>query len=211
MSIAIKNEKEVSPADILAEAKVIWKKLRALVKGGKQPELQDISKDHPEFCMSYPLVIKYMLVDEFSVKALDKYLRYIKNNPWTTQEGYLDAQAEYVVLLYKARHLHYSEKDVVNLKTNTRAMLQKEHDDFVAAAEKSSKQVSLREKVLKEDAKRDLYDLYHIKHSKAIDIPIRIKTDIQLGMAPLPYDEGVDDPANYRPSYSFMTATDLVD
>jgi len=184
MNIAIKNEKEVSTEDIIAEAKIIWKKIKAIEP--KARDIKTINNEHPEFCMSYPLVIKYMLVDEFSVKALDKYLRYIKNNPWTTQEGYLDAQAEYVVLLYKARHLHYSERDVVNLKANTRTILQQEHEDFVKSAQAGIKQVEKKEKVLKDDAKRDLYDHYNIKHDKAIDIPIRMKTDIHLEPSPLP-------------------------
>jgi hypothetical protein len=181
MSVSITNEKEVSIDDIVDESKRIWsavKKYRISIPGDPNKIRELINNEHPEFCMSYAVVVGYMIDGEFSVKALYKYLKYIKINPWTTHEGYLDAQTEYAVLLYKCRNKHYNKVDIDNLRKNTRCILQQEHDKFMKVLECNKQHVEAKEKHLKQECKDHISAHYKNYGEKAINIPIRIKTDL---------------------------------
>ena len=80
-------------------------------------------------------------MQEYDSKAFKTYLTKIKAHPYTSQAEYLDSQADYVVILYKARHKRWNATDVSKIRANIRNMLQHEHDTFKKYVEKIDKEI----------------------------------------------------------------------
>lgn len=132
----VKQEKEVTADFVLNEAKEIWKKVKAMkVPPGDSIKaelcMDAIRREHRDFCQAYPIVLRYMAqMGEFRAKAFKQYLAHIVHHPWSTEDAFLESQADYVVLLYKATHRKWNTTEISNLRKNIRDMLFMEHNDF---------------------------------------------------------------------------------
>src|ERR1700744_5814447 len=152
-SIKISSEKNVTIDFVANEANIIWRKVH------KHADMDLIHRTHSEFCKAYPMVIRYMCeMNEYDPKAFRKWLMKIKERPWKTEEEYLDAQADYVSMLFRAKKPRAAQHEVNNVRKNIRAALQHEHTQFKFYAEKFDKEVNSAESTLREKNKEELYE-----------------------------------------------------
>ena len=162
----IHNEKEVTRDDVLREAKDIWKKCQTAIKrrnlkfgdkDGAEKLMSEFRKEHKEFSTSYPIVLRYMAeMQTFHPDALRLYLKKIEEHPWKSETEYLDSQADYVTLLYKATHSRYNTTEVARVRENIRKILVVEHEKFKLYQEEFSKEVNEMESRLEEMNKHEL-------------------------------------------------------
>lgn len=162
----VHNEKEVTPEFVLNESKQIWAKVRHEIKvrklvlgdtEGAAKLMEEIRKEHKDFCQAYPIVVRYMVeMQIFHPTAMARYLRKIAHHPWTSVEAYLDAQADYVAQLYMATHKRWKSSDVHNVRANIRAILQREHEQFKLYQKESEAEVEYIENRSTKEAREDL-------------------------------------------------------
>jgi len=192
LKLSIRNEKEITKNELVSEANVIWKKVTAELTNKMITEelteelLGKIRAEHPEFCKSYPIVLRYMVNMEYEASCFKKYLSKIEKYPWKSTNEYLDSQTDYVVMLYKTKHPHYDEKFIRNLKMTTRKMLQQEHDTFVKISEKYTNEVEKEDKLYKCKNKNLIKDFCIVNQNDIAQVcqinavPITCQSDISL-------------------------------
>jgi hypothetical protein len=158
----ITSEKEVTVDFVVAEADAIWKKARAkkITFGDLDAAnalMAEIQREHPEFCKSYPIVNRYICqMGEYKSKAFRLWLNKIKLHPWTSEAAYLDAQADYVAMLFRVKHPRAALREVNNVRNTVRAMLETEHRTFKTRAEQIEKEVTTTEEQLLAKSRREL-------------------------------------------------------
>lgn len=186
LKIRITNDKDVTPEFIVNEASVIWGKVKAKkVNTSSQTEvdacMSEMREQHKEFCMSYPIVLRYMVqMGEYHTKAFKSYLDHIKYHPWKSEAEYLDSQADYVVRLYKARNKKWNTTHVNNLRANIRNMLEAEHKGFKETVEKYKDQVDAEEKILNALKLSELKQWYDLNKDDIDDLHLRAKVEDAL-------------------------------
>lgn len=162
--IRIESEKNVTVEFVVNEANAMWKECKSRnIKYGdierSDKLMAEMQKTHPEFSKSYPIVLRYMCqMQEYNSKAFKMWLDKIKVRPWKTEGEYLDAQADYVTMLYRAIKPRSPQKDINTLRTNIRNMLQREHDTFKKYVNEYDAEVSAEEKLLREKNKQEFID-----------------------------------------------------
>jgi hypothetical protein len=171
IKISVHNEKNVSAEFILDEANTMWKKtkearLDSADLSGADKLMDRLRKEHPDFCKAYPIVLRYMCqMQEYNPKAFKRYLSKIAAKPYKNEEEYLDSQADYVVILYKSQHSRWNKTHIVNLRTNIRMMLQKEHDTIKKCAKECDEEVT---QMLKEAEKQNTMELLNFIKSAGV-------------------------------------------
>jgi hypothetical protein len=170
----IRNERNVTPEFILNEACAMWKDV---VASGVD-KIDDIIPKYRDFCTSYPVVLRYMVLNEFSRHAMKKFLRYVELNPWKSVDEFIECQTMYVVYLYKEQHPHYNSAHVKSLKENTRKILRQEHDEFESLGKKITTEVEQTEEELKKKAKDKLKMFFAIHGEETVNVPLRIASEL---------------------------------
>ena len=141
---------------IVTEANQMWKEMkRSGIKFGdvdaSEKLMSEVTKRHPDFCKSYPIVCRYICqMQEYDSRAFRRWLNKIKEHPWKTESEYLDAQADYVVILFKVKKPRSNRTEINNLRTNIRSMLEREHQQFKKYATEFEKEVVCEENIYKE-------------------------------------------------------------
>lgn len=181
----ITSEKNVTLADVCAEANLIWKKCLAVFKSRGMEEstcdqlLSDMRKQHPEFAKAYPIVIRYQCqTGRYHPQAFKKYMKYIVAHPWKNQSEYLDSQATYCMILYKETTPKWDKNKAQFIYTQTRELLQKEHDTFKDYSEKYQKVVEEDETRHASERENALANFYKEFGVQAVDVPLRVACDI---------------------------------
>jgi len=191
----ITSEKEVTVDFVVNQANEIWKLVKkrkgknnknsiTACESDEEELMEDMRKLYPEFCRSYPIVLRYMCqMNEYNSKTFRLYLGKIKAHPYTTQEEYLDSQTDYIVMLYKSTHPRWNATDVSRLRVNIRNMLQQEHDTMKKYAEEFEKQVDAETAKL---ANMSLDELKEFAEKIGVDGmalagSTRVETDLHFG------------------------------
>lgn len=189
LKVKITSEKDLTIDDIVNEATQMWKitKSRKLKSGDLEAAdalMNEFRKTNPEFCKSYPIVLRYMVqMQEFEPKALNLYLRKIKEHPWKDEKGYLDSQADYVVLLYKATHSRWNKTQVSKIWNGVRNMLQRETEIFKQYLEEYDREVSAQEEMLKKGSIDELKQFVEVAAAtiESHAGTVRTETDLKGG------------------------------
>jgi hypothetical protein len=142
----IEYEKNVTIDDIVNEANLIWKKIKKYsykTIDESEKVIKIIQKEHPQISKSYPIVIRYMVQrNAYSNKALRTYLNKVKNNPWTTEDEYIESQVDYTIILYKYTNKNWNTTQISNLRKNTLDALHKEKEIFKNSLDVYEKEVN---------------------------------------------------------------------
>lgn len=184
LKLAVTNEKDVTLDFVVSEADAIYKKCRAekLKFGDREAaekQMSQMRKEHPEFCKSYPIVLRYMCeMQEYKTKAFRKYLLKIQEHPWKNQDEYLDSQADYVCLLYMETKKRWTRTAVENIRRNIRKMLQHEHETFMKYSEAFNSEVTAEEEIRAEHTTETLREFYSTYGEEAVDVPVRTVSEI---------------------------------
>lgn len=165
MDAKITNAKTATPEQILAEAKTMWAKCRDRFRAGlafndvdgANDLMAQLRREHPEFCTSYPVVMRYMAeMQVFHPAALSKYLLKISERPWRSEEEYLESQADYVALLYRETNPRWDQKKVTSVRTAVLDVLKREHSEIKGLTEKIAAEVDDQERRLMNRSRADL-------------------------------------------------------
>ncbi len=174
---------------LIAEAKTISQRFRAWRKQHPGDDecadlLTELRASNKEFSQSYPIVMRYMAMGEFSETAFRRYIGWItvRGKKLTTEMSAipdpaarmealevanLELQAEYAVFLYRETHAHYTATAISNLRTNITHMLYAEYRQFKDALKHAQGRVDELEKLL--DIKRREETAEYARRVGAID------------------------------------------
>lgn len=177
----IENQKKVTIEFVNKEGDEIWRECKEAFTNGTVPFgdmaaaqtlLTDIRRRHKDFATSYPIVVRYMCeMRVYHSKAFYKFLRRIELNPWKSEEEYLDAQADYVTLLYKHTTPRFDSRAAAQVRTEVRELLRQEHKLFKEQYEVIKTEVEQREKVLKEKSVDELIEYVRRTKKAAEGLP----------------------------------------
>lgn len=210
----VEYEKTVTIDDVVKEANQIFAETRRRKLDFTDFESTDkyaaeMRRTHKQFADAYPVVLRYITqLGEYSEKALRLYLTKLRQNPWTTEDSYLRSQADYVVMLYKAKHRHWNATHVSNLRENVYTKLKEEKEKFKQYSEKFQKEVELDEEQYKLNRQRELAEFVAMHSDVAsCDLTPKCQTDIPMGDLP---DIDFETPANTADSDSAPSADSLL-
>jgi ElaB/YqjD/DUF883 family membrane-anchored ribosome-binding protein len=162
----IHNEKNVTKEEILQSADGVWQVCRErkvdLTDNEAVDELMaDLRRQYKDFCTSYPIVMRYQAqFFAYKRKTFEKYLNKIEKHPWKDEEGYLESQTDYVVMLYKDTHAKWNTTEVSNLRKNIRQLLQNESKVFKERLDASEEKINNIEKKINEESKTELENYF---------------------------------------------------
>ena len=137
---------------------------------------------HKELAQSYPIVLRYMCqLGCYTQTVFRAFIKKISETPIKGEGEYLDIQAEYVVMLYKAYNKH-DAKIIRGVREEARRKLQDETDNFKKLLKKYENDVKLKDEQHTKFNKTDLaLFLEENKDFFANDGNIPIRTDIVEG------------------------------
>jgi hypothetical protein len=186
LKLRFTSEKEVDVNFIAQEATSIWRLMRSrkITFGDKDKTdafMNEVQKNHPEFCKSYPVVNRYICeMQEYDEKTFRLWLTKISRNPWKTEDEYLEAQADYVTMLFRAKKPRSNQTERNAVRTNILAMLKTEHEKFKHYAKEFEREVSAEVDVLRDRNMDELHAFAKLAGcvgmSKAETI--RVETDL---------------------------------
>lgn len=170
--IRVESERKVTVGDLVQMADAMWKIIRdakvpAGDHAGQDRLITRMQRDNPQFCMAYPVVVKYACyMHLYDTTTFRLWLERIQRSPWTNESTYLDAMADYVTSLVtrssrgRGKRINTAERDA--LRKNTRAMLQTEHDQIKKCAQTAEAEVLAEEAKHRALGQRDLADFSRI-------------------------------------------------
>lgn len=122
-TVKIHNEKEVTIADIVANATALSRDVPKYTPDELWDKYRDLAR-------AYPVVFKYIVYEKlYDKNVFTKYLKYIARSPWKTEKEFVQQQAEYPVMLYKHKN-HPSKEQVNKFRKQVVTSLQSEHDQL---------------------------------------------------------------------------------
>ncbi len=156
------SEIEVTVDFVVNEGNAIWAEFKRrkidIQNDVATQELLDWARDkHPKFYSSYPIVCRYICqLGEYREKALRWWITKVKESPWKTEAEYLDAQTDYVCILYSQIKPRANLTDKRNLRTNIRNMLQREHEQFKQIGQEAVDEVNRQQAAAKKQVAAEL-------------------------------------------------------
>lgn len=185
LKVNITSEKNVTIDYIVNEATQMWKESkRRNIKFGDLDAadalMNEFRKSNPQFCKSYPIVLRYMVqMKQFSPDALRKYILKIKENPWKNEEDYINSQADYAVLLYKAT-TRWNKTEASRIHTGVKLMLKRETEIFKHHVQEFDKEISAKEEMLKKQSVDDFKNFVKIAADtiESRGGTVRVETDL---------------------------------
>lgn len=189
--ISITSEKEVTIDDLIDEASTMWNKVKKygiknLITQERIDELmQQMYREHTNFCKSYPIVNRYMCqFQTYNSKAFRRWLTKISANPWKSRAEYIEASADYVVILYRATHkTGVNATELSNLRTNIISMLTQEYDDFEKETKRALEIVEKQEEMMKKRNAAELHEYAQSLDNNQLEKKLQfvVENDIQNG------------------------------
>ncbi len=164
LKIKVESEKEVTIDELVQEANEIWKYARSkkLTLGDHEASgklMSDVQRKHRQFCQAYPIVNRYICeMQQYSPKAFRLWLMKIKDHPWRSEDEYLEAQTDYIVMLFKVLNPRANRAHVSQLRANISAILRVEHEKFKYYTQEFDKEVTAEESMLGARSMGELHD-----------------------------------------------------
>jgi len=155
--VRIEYEKTVTRTELVAESNKIWALVRTLQGLGLNQTMEEVRKKHPQFCSSYPIIVRYMVqFTAYSKKAVDNYLKYIEKNQWDSEEKFLVAQSKYVFYLMRALNPKMSPSEVYKIQSNVVDVLRKESSEFKTTVNTAKERADATEESYKKSLREEL-------------------------------------------------------
>ncbi len=197
LKIKLHSEKNVTIEFVVSEANQMWREMRQTKikfgdERGSEALMTQMHRTHPEFCKAYPMVNRYICqMQEYDSKVFKLWLMKIKEHPWKTEDGYLDAQADYVAMLFRSKKPRSSLTDINSVRKNIKAMLQREHDTFKHYAKEFELEVNAEAEGYQKQNVVELRDFVELVGADGIAAAgtVRMETDLELGALGVNIDE----------------------
>lgn len=156
--------KNVSLDEILEIAKQIWNKVKVSKvdkedHSGNEKLLGSIQAEFKDFNTSFPLVLRWMVqMRAFSVKSMKKYLVFYASTKIDSRLKFLETQAEYLVILYRAQNEHLNERSIQQYKELIIKQLHDEDKIFIEMHEQVKVEMDAQEKSIDVDRRKRLFE-----------------------------------------------------
>jgi len=149
--VRIEYEKTITRPELVDESTKVWLLAKSLRTLPLQETLEELRKQHPQFCQSYPIIVRYMTqFNAYSKKAVDKYLIYIETHPWKDEDAFIEAQSKYIYYLMRALSPKMPLAEVYKRQADVVDILRKEAAEFktnVNAAKERADEIESKYKV----------------------------------------------------------------
>lgn len=151
-----------TPEELVELAAEIWQAVRASGvppedEGGSADLLDAFQVRYKDFATSFPMVLRWMVqMRKFGREPFRKYLLKHATAKLSSHEEFLDLQADYLVLVYRADHPHPDERLVAAYRVAVREALQKEHKKFVEVSAQVDKDFEARAREVAAARRADL-------------------------------------------------------
>lgn len=154
-NIKISQSKNVSAKEVVAESKKIWEKIRVLKEGA---DIGFIYEEHKDFASAYPIVLRYMQMNQFDKTAFKLYVHYLKNNPYHGHDEWLRAQAKYATILYGRLHPRDDYSRAIKCGEDVYLMLKQETVEFKQRADRAQKEFEVYDAEIKKERDREFIE-----------------------------------------------------
>ena len=121
----------------LVLGKKIWDEVnealesKEFIKMDTHQQMKYFQSAYPKFNKQHPLVLRYMVDAQlFHMQAYEKYIIKVADTPPSKRESFYERQADYAVLLYKAKSKHFNTAKVKQIWERTFTELKNESDMF---------------------------------------------------------------------------------
>jgi hypothetical protein len=158
----------------ISDAKKIWKDYKKRMKEDSafkslndEDRLIFYQTNYKEFNMNFPIVIRYMAqLDQFHIKAFEKYVKKMQKHPYRSEEEYCERQADYVKYLYMELSPKYDMKIACEKQKNAAKMLKQEIKAFKEAEEIVKKKLEKNNEVNSDERRKELKKLLAEKYNE---------------------------------------------
>jgi hypothetical protein len=123
---------------------------------------RELCDKYEGFAKALPVILQYMVnLREYSSRALTKYLKKFHHDmkSFKSIDDAIEAQADYIVLLYKETHTHYTVQQINSLRRNCREQLKKENERRNKIVEEAKREAERLDKENNERRRKELYEL----------------------------------------------------
>lgn len=142
----------------------MWRKSRAALgaattTGHADALYQQLWKEHPAFCQSYPIVLGEMVQGRYSQKAFKQYLKYLSTQTWAKdKDAWLRSQAHYSYILYKCLVPHYNIREAAKAEEFTYQHLKAEDTRWETNIEQIKQEMENESREKAEVKRKELRD-----------------------------------------------------
>jgi hypothetical protein len=160
----VHSSQRATPEEIVAIGKEIWAAIRqskvaADDDRGNEALLEKLQAQYKDFGSSFPLVLRWMAqMRQFNAEALRKYLLLHAEAKLDSREGFLELQAEYLVLLYRETHPHPDEAYIKRYRASLVKQLMEEDKAFLALQKEVEEDLARQAKEVDLDRRQRLYE-----------------------------------------------------
>lgn len=131
------------------DANTIWsdfshkiKNNSAFKKLSSDEQLEFYQKNHKNFAMTFPIVLRYMIqLKRYNQKAFVRFVKKLTSCPYRSELEYCERQADYIKYLFMETSPSHNMKDAQLIWQNAYDMLAKEVEVFKEAQETVKKKM----------------------------------------------------------------------
>jgi hypothetical protein len=155
--MTLQYEKTVSVEEVVAIADDMWRETQKTPVDKRHELLEYFHKSRREICVAYPVVVKTMcLLNVYSAKVFAKYINHIKHRERKTEEDFLEQQATYMKMMYRAQHPKASQSDIIAVYNDALKHLREEAKEHKERVENAKKKFDARHAKYGEDLAKEL-------------------------------------------------------
>lgn len=163
MNGEIKFDKSVTPDELVAEADVIWGKIKKNKQMSAEELYELISTEHYNFLSTYIVVISFMInYKMYDSRAMRRYVSYIQNNlhSWNSGniEDYAKIQAQYAYIINKVLDKNATESSLRAAALQVSNTFRREYYETKERERKAREIVEQKEKNRAEIRKNEVLD-----------------------------------------------------
>lgn len=184
MSAKIEYEKSVTEDDIVNEVNGIWREFRRRFPESKGNEAdfgefyKEMKQEHPQLAQSYPIVLRYLCeIGQYNHVALRRYIKHIAKNPWKSVDEYLESQAKYALMLYKANNPRYRKNEADAYYMNCLKLLKAERKEFEEQTTLAHETVEKNHERMVIRNRMELREFFATHGTSGVDVPITVIYD----------------------------------
>lgn len=161
----IRNTNNTTKEMIIEEAEKMWKKRQSL----SDEEFESIvTSTHHNFIEAYPMAVAMMKSNLFTLNSFSRFLDWLEKNPWTNEDEYIDAQAEYCVRTIETHQKIDKKKE----KAKIVRRLKDEADEIKKKTEEAKKEVELTQSKLMDESRAELKRFYTTTPKDSLGDPV---------------------------------------
>lgn len=126
-------------------------------------QLEFYQKNHHQFTMTFPIVLRYMIqLRQYSKKAFTRFVKKLQMNPYHSELEYCERQADYVKYLFIELSPSHNMKEAQKVWDDTYKMLTKEVEVFKKAEERVKDKMQKNDNINNLEKRNELKKLLNI-------------------------------------------------